>query len=174
MRPDRTRITVAATALLLSGCTAESTRLALVSQQRADDVQQHIFDSQQHALRTFLFGDLVGKLAAAGAPLDQRQQATLNDAWNERDLLEFWAVQNERAKALRRAGVDAKLFGDQATIDLMLKAIAARAARIETAQAASAGRAAADRAARPGAGASDAAVDPADEARPGGPAELRP
>lgn len=134
-------------AALVAGCTAESTRLALQTQQRADDVQQHIFDSQQQALRTFLFGHLVGKLAAADAPLDDRQRGLLNDAWNERDLLEFWAVQNERARALRRVGVDAKLFGEQAIIDLMIKAIESRAARIETAQAAAAGRAAAQDAA---------------------------
>lgn len=144
MKRTKTLIGLAAAALLLGGCTAESTRLALQSQQRADDVQQHIFDSQQQALRTFLFGDLVGKLTAADAPLDAAQQAVLNGAWNERDLLEFWAVQNERAKALRRIGVDAKLFGDQAIIDLLLKAVETRAKRIEVAQAAAAGRDAAN------------------------------
>jgi hypothetical protein len=71
----------------------------------------------------------------------------LNEIWNERDMVQFWAVQNERAAALRIAGVDAKLGSDQAIVDLLVKSIEARAKRVEQKAvqqvAADAGRAAA-------------------------------
>ncbi|HPM23969.1 MAG TPA: hypothetical protein PLP66_08675 [Phycisphaerae bacterium] len=113
------------------GCTAESTRVALETQRRADDVQQAVFDRQHEALCTLLYRDLVQRLAAADAPLTAEQRAALNAAWNDRDLIEFWSLQFERARALRVVGVDAKLYADQSVIDLLWKTIAARADRVQ-------------------------------------------
>lgn len=125
--------------LALPACTAESTRLALQTQRRADDVQQALFERQQDGLRALLFRDLQRRLEQNGAPLAPAQLAALNSAWNERDLLEFWAVQQERARALRLVGVDAKLFGDQSIVDLLVKSVAARADRAAQGLAAAAG-----------------------------------
>lgn len=113
------------------GCTAESTRVALETQRRADDVQQAVFDRQHEALRTLLYRDLVQRLAAGDTPLTAEQRAALNAAWNDRDLVEFWSLQFERARALRVVGVDAKLYADQSVIDLLWKTIAARADRVQ-------------------------------------------
>lgn len=109
--------------LIAAGCTRESLRVALEAQQRADQVQQTVFERQHDALRVLLYRDLVARLAEAGGPLSAEQAAAVNSAWNERDLVEFWQVQHERARALRLAGVDAKLYGEQAMIDLLYKQI---------------------------------------------------
>lgn len=113
------------------GCTRESVRLALDAQRRADQVQQAVFEQQDESLRILLFRDLVNRLEKAGRPLTEAERAALNEIWNERDLVQFWAVQNERAQALRIAGVDAKLASDQAIVDLLIKSIEARAKRVE-------------------------------------------
>lgn len=130
--------------LLLCGCTAESTRIAIEAQQRANLVEQAIFERQHEGLRVLLYRDLVRRLGeimadgsdgAAGAML-----RAVNDAWNERDLVEFWAVQHERAKALRTAGVDAKLYGSQAMVDLLIKALEAKGDRAAQGVAEAAGK----------------------------------
>jgi hypothetical protein len=119
-----------ATALAASpGCTRESVRVALETQRRADDVQQTVFDRQHETLCILLYRDLLRRLEGAGPQLNDVQRAVINEVWNERDLVEFWALQHERAKALRLLGVDAKLYGDQSAVDLLLKSIGARAAR---------------------------------------------
>lgn len=113
------------------GCTRDSVRVAMEAQRRADDVQQTVFDRQHEALCVLLYRDLGWRLAAAGGPLDPEQETVLNDVWNDRDLVEFWALQHERARALRIAGVDAKLAADQSGVDLLVKSLAARADRVE-------------------------------------------
>ncbi len=123
----------------LVGCTNESVRVALETQQRANRVQQAVFERQQDGLKVLAFRDLVRKLDTLGEPLTQRQVGALNQAWNERDLMEFWAIQNERAGALRLIGVDAKLYADQSIVDLLWKSIAAKADRAEQAIAAEIG-----------------------------------
>ncbi len=123
------------------GCTAESTRIALQMQHRADQLQQAVFERQNESLRILLFRDALRRMQAAGEPLNPQQRAALNAVWNERDLLEFWHVQHERAGALRRIGVDAKLFGDQAPLDLLLKSLEAKFDRVRAAAAAQAGAA---------------------------------
>jgi hypothetical protein len=107
--------------VLVSGCTNESTRIAIETQRRADEVQQAVFDRQHEALRILLYREALRRVEGAGASLSAEQRDALNAIWNERDLLEFWAVQHERAAALRLLGVDAKLYGDQATLDLLWK-----------------------------------------------------
>lgn len=131
----------------LLGCTAESTRIAIESQERANQVQEAIFDRQHEGLTQFLYDATIRKLDAASeqGALRDEQRLVLNEAWNERDLIEFWRVQFERSKALRLAGVDAKLFSDQAVIDLMIKALRAKLERGQQAVAAAAGGAIADR-----------------------------
>ncbi len=116
---------------LSSGCAGESTRLALDAQRRADEVQQAVFDRQHEALCVLLYRDLLGRLAETGPVLTPAQRAALSDAWNDRDLVEFWTIQHERARALRLVGVDAKLASDQPVVDLLLKAIVARADRVK-------------------------------------------
>lgn len=118
----------------VSGCTAESTRMAIEAQQRADLVQQAVFERQHHGLRVLAFRDLVRRLSeimnAEGDADVGEMLRVVNDAWNQRDLIEFWAIQQERAKALRLAGVDAKLYGSQAMLDLLVKALEAKGDRV--------------------------------------------
>lgn len=134
----------------LLGCTAESMRIAIESQERANQVQEAIFDRQHEGLTQLLYDSMVRKLDAASEQnaLGAEQRLVLNEAWNERDLIEFWRVQFERSKALRLAGVDAKLFSDQAVIDLLIKALSAKLERGTQAVAAAAGGATADRMSR--------------------------
>ena len=120
------RALVAGLLAFLGGCTRESVRQALEAQQRADEIQQAIFDRQHDGLRMLLFRDMEARLALAGENLNESQQAVLNRAWNDRDLIEFWSVQQERSKALRLAGVDAKLFADQSVLDLLYKSMQAK------------------------------------------------
>jgi hypothetical protein len=118
-------------AAVCGGCTRESLRLALDAQRRADEVQQAVFERQNESLRILLFRDLVSRLERQGRPVSEAERTALNELWNERDLLEFWTVQNERARALRITGVDAKLASDQSVVDLLIKSIEARADRVE-------------------------------------------
>jgi hypothetical protein len=122
------------------GCTRESLRVALAAQQRANQIEQVIFDQQHDALRVLLYRDLTQRLIASGVDLSEARRTVLSDAWNERDLFEFWAVQHERAKALRTVGVDAKLYADQSTLDLLYKALTAKFDRAKQGLAAQAGK----------------------------------
>jgi hypothetical protein len=125
--------------LALSGCTAESVRIALETQRRADEVQQAVFERQHEALQILLYHELVNRLEAGGVALTEAQRADVSAAWNERDLLEFWAVQQERSRALRLIGVDAKLASDQSIVDLLVKSVEARFDRASEAVAGIAG-----------------------------------
>lgn len=116
-----------------TGCTRESVRIALETQRRADQVQQGIFDRQHEALRILLFRDLAQRLEAGHAPLSDAQRQALSTAWNERDLIEFWGMQQERTRALRLVGVDMKLWADQSIVDLLMKQLDRRAARVSAA-----------------------------------------
>ncbi len=100
----------------LAGC--ESTRIAIATQARANDVQQTIFDQQQEALRIYQFRAL-----AATLNLPPEQTAVLNAAWNERNTLNWWAVQFERSKSLRLVGVDTKLWASESILELIGKQI---------------------------------------------------
>ena len=119
--------------LLLTGCTSESTRIALTAQRRADQVQQAVFDRQHEALRVLLYRDLQRRLGETGVVWTDERRAVLNEAWNERDLLEFWVVQHERAGALRVAGVDAKLAADRSPVELLAKSLDAGVERVRSA-----------------------------------------
>ena len=116
------------------GCARESLRVAIAAQQRADQVQQAVFERQHDALRVLLFRDLEARLAIAGQPLTADQHTLLNEAWNERDLVEFWMQQHERARALRLVGVDAKLYADQPAVDLLYKALSTKMSRAQDAR----------------------------------------
>lgn len=134
-RNTRPRLTAAlfistCAALAASGCTRESVRIAIRAQQRADQVHQTVFDRQHEGLRILLYRDLIRRLETSGPALNVDQRAVVNAVWNERDLIEFWAIQNERAKALRLIGVDAKLYSDQSPLDLLLKSLTAKVARL--------------------------------------------
>lgn len=142
-------------ALTLSGCTRESLRVALNAQRRADQVNQAVFDRQHESLRVLLYRDLLHRLSASGVVLGAPQRELLSSVWNERDLLEFWALQHERARALRLAGVDAKLYADQSIVDLLIKQAETRVDRLSEHVAAQAGRGLAPAREGPGAAASD-------------------
>lgn len=123
------------------GCTRESLRIAMESQQRADQVQQAVFERQHEALRVLLYRDLLRRLGDTSVAASPAQREAINDVWNERDLLEFWAVQQERARALRLVGVDAKLAGEQSIVDLLIKSTEARLDRVAQRAASQAGAA---------------------------------
>ena len=125
--------------LVAGGCSDPSLQLALRAQQRANAVQAAVFERQHDGLRVLLFRDLVARLEAGGSPLDDNQRAVLNTVWNERDLVEFWALQHERALALRLVGVDAKLYADQSAVDLLIKAAERKLDQLEVGLAQAAG-----------------------------------
>jgi len=135
---------LAAAALAAAGCTSESTRIAIEAQQRADAVEEAVFARQHEALRILLYRDVVRRLGERGVALSADGEDALNAAWNERDLLEFWALQHERARALRLVGVDAHLYGEQAAIDILLKWAETQAQRWEQGLIAGAAAAAAE------------------------------
>jgi hypothetical protein len=134
---------LAAAAVAACGCTGESTRLALENQRRANEIDEAVFSRQHEALRVLLFRDGQRRLEAAGSA--EQRGAELSAVWNERDLIEFWAIQHERAAALRLVGVDAKLYAGQSAVDLLIKQIEARADRAKQALAARAGEALGER-----------------------------
>ncbi len=121
--PVRTIVAWCCLGLTACGCSRESLRVAIETQRRADQVQQAVFDRQHEALCILLYRDLLTRLETTEAELSPAQRQALNEVWNDRDLVEFWAVQQERARALRTLGVDAKLFSDQSVVDLLLKSI---------------------------------------------------
>ncbi len=126
--------------LVLAGCSDESLRVALRAAQRADAVQQFVADKRHEALRILLYRDLLRRLREAGAALDASQRAIVSAVWNERDLIEQWRVQDERARMLRLAGVEAKLYGEQSIVDLLIKQVEAKADRAVEEAARQAGR----------------------------------
>lgn len=108
----------------ISGCAGESVKLAIEAQQRADEVTQAVFDRQHEGLRVLLYRDLVTRLQSAddgAATIGDDEREVLNQVWNDRDLVEFWAIQHERAKSLRLIGVDMKLYSEQSVFELLLK-----------------------------------------------------
>ncbi|MBK8913584.1 MAG: hypothetical protein IPM64_03115 [Phycisphaerales bacterium] len=122
--------------LLSGGCSAESTRLAIETQRRANDVQQAVVERQHEALRLLLHRELRARLDSLGPqPLSAAQHDAIAGAWTERDLLEFWLIQQERAAALRLIGVDAKLYADQSAVDLLIKDVLRRSDRASEAAA---------------------------------------
>ena len=127
--------------LVLAGCSRESLRVALEAAQRVDQVQQFVADKRHEALRILLYRDLLRRLAEAGAELNAAQRAVVSEVWNERDLLEHWRVQDERARMLRLAAVEAKLYGEQSMVDLLIKQVEAKADRAVREAARQAGRA---------------------------------
>lgn len=127
--------------LVLAGCSSESLRVALEAARRSDQVQQFVADKRHEALRILLYRDLLHRLAEAGAELNAAQRAVVSEVWNERDLLEHWRVQNERARMLRLAAVEAKLYGEQSMVDLLIKQVEAKADRAVREAARQAGRA---------------------------------
>ncbi len=124
-------------ACIAAGCTAESTRMALETQRRADSVQRAVFERQHDGLKVLLFREALRRMEACESA--EQRAAVLNDVWNERDLIEFWALQHERAAALRVIGVDAVLYADQSIVDLLIKQIEAKGQRLEQGIAAAVG-----------------------------------
>lgn len=131
---------------LLSGCSDPSLKIAIQSQQRADEIQNFLFQQQHDGLVMYLYRDLASELASEEPPLSRDQLATLNSAWNERDLIEHWAIQHERAKALRHIGVNTRLYSQQSIVDLIGKSVSQRTSTVNAALAGQAVEAAAGKA----------------------------
>jgi hypothetical protein len=113
-----------ACSLLFAGCTAAATKTALDTQKRVNTIQETVYSNQAKSLKVLLYKNLVVQLERDGqALLNEKQKATLNQAWNDRDTIEWWSIQNERAKALRLVGVDSVLYDSQGIIDLMFKSL---------------------------------------------------
>jgi len=121
---------------LLIGCSDPSLKIAIASQRRADEVDDFLFQQQHDGLVLYLYRDLAHQLATDQTPLSQTQLDTLSAGWNERDLIEHWALQHERAKALREVGVNTRLYSQQSMVDLIGKSFGQR---LSTAKAAIAG-----------------------------------
>jgi hypothetical protein len=118
----RTKICAMLLIGLVAGCTAPSTRLAVENLRRANAVDDGVFEQQHDALRVLLYRDLAARLDTADASLPEDWRTGLNEVWNERDLIEFWALQHERARALRLVGVEMKLLADQGPLPLLWRA----------------------------------------------------
>jgi hypothetical protein len=115
---------------LLAGCSDPSLKIAIQSQRHADEIQNFLFQQQHDGLVMYLYRDLAAELATEETPLSQDQLTTLNSAWNERDLIEHWAIQHERAKALRQIGVNTRLYSQQSIVDLIGKSISQRSSAV--------------------------------------------
>ena len=67
--------------LAAGGCTSESTRVAIETQRRADEVQQAVFERQHEALCLLLYRDLVRRPTSSPTdlPAEQRQALAKTD-----------------------------------------------------------------------------------------------
>jgi hypothetical protein len=110
---------------MLAGCTATSTKLAIAGSERSDEIRTAVVERQHRSLKILSFRATLAKLNRAAT--DEERTAILNDAWNDRDLFEFWLVQDTLARALHYATVDAKLAASQSMFDLLIKDICNRA-----------------------------------------------
>jgi len=118
-------------ALLAGGCTRESLRVALAAQRRADQIHEAVFERQHEALCLLLYRDMCRRLAENGPALSEAQQRALSAVWGERDLLEFWLRQHERARALRLIGVDTKLYSEQSVLEQLGRSLLGEAKRLQ-------------------------------------------
>ena len=110
---------------MLGGCTRPSTTQAIDGMDRSDRIRTEIRDRQHAALKIFLYRDTLAKLEAAKT--EGERAAILNEAWNDRDLCEFWLMQDERARFLNLATVGSKLYSDQGTLGLIAQNLAGQA-----------------------------------------------
>jgi hypothetical protein len=108
-----------------TGCTAVSTKLAIEGSRRTDEVRTAVVDRQHRSLLILSYRETLAELNKATS--DQERAAILNEAWNNRDLFEFWYIQDVLARAMHYATVDAKLAASQSIIDLLLKDMSKRA-----------------------------------------------
>jgi hypothetical protein len=125
----RAMIVVSAAAwasLMTLGCTATSTMLAIEGSERSDAVRTAVVERQHRSLKILLFRDTLDRLVLAKSA--EEQEAVLNEAWNDRDLIEFWLIQDTLARCLHIATVDAKLASDQSIFQLIVQDISRRAA----------------------------------------------
>ena len=106
------------------GCTSASTKIALEASNRVTQIQDKIQENQNKALKWYIFQKLLTDINAAKT--SDQVAALLNKAWQDRDLVEFWAVQWERARALHIIGVEAKLYSDEGILDLIWKQLSGK------------------------------------------------
>lgn len=110
--------------ILCGACTSESTRVAIATQSRADEVAQTIFDRQREAMRIYMYRWAKSEITTAVENKNSiAAAAILEKVFQDDDLHDFWLSQHERAKALRIAGVDSKLYADQGILNLLFGSI---------------------------------------------------
>lgn len=109
------------------GCTATSTLKAIEASNRTDDVRSYVARQQHRSLLIEKFRNTALRINAAKT--DEERTAILNEAWNDRNLFEFWVQQELLARATHIAVVDAKLESDRSTLDLLSKDIARKLRR---------------------------------------------
>ena len=105
--------------LVATGCTATSTTLAIAGSERSDEVRSFVTAEQHRSLTLLLFRETAAAIELAQTA-DERA-AVLDKAWNDRDLFEYWYLQDTLARALHYATVDAKLATSKSTIELIAK-----------------------------------------------------
>lgn len=110
--------------ILLGGCTAPSNTLAREGSARSDEVRSYVSSQQHRSLTILLFRETLAKLNAAKS--DEERTAILNQAWNDRDLFEFWRTQDLLAQFTHVATVDNYLTANQSIFDLLGKSVAKR------------------------------------------------
>ena len=104
------------------GCTPTSTTLAIQGSERSDEVRSFVTAEQHRSLNLMLFRETAAAIEQAQSP-DERA-AVLNKAWNDRDLFEYWYLQDTLARALHYATVDMKLATSKSMIDLIATDVA--------------------------------------------------
>lgn len=100
--------------LLLCGCTSESTRIALEQSQRIENIQDTLVQNLHDTALLFMYRDFIDTIPEA-------EQLKFLEYNKNRDQLEFWMIQWERARALRLITLDSKLISNQSIIDLLIK-----------------------------------------------------
>lgn len=112
-------ISVLGLAGCLTACSTMSARYALENQQRATEVENTLFSNQQQSLKDYLYNETEAGLLQTSDP--NEVHTLLNKYTQERDTLDFWALQHERVNQLRLIGVNTKLWADQSILDLLYK-----------------------------------------------------
>ncbi|MFO0971843.1 MAG: hypothetical protein U1A27_00175 [Phycisphaerae bacterium] len=103
----------------LPACTAPSNRMAADASARCDAVRAAVVERQHHSLLVLAYRDTLARLNAATTPAERA--AILNEAWNDRDLFDFWCRQEVLARATHYATVDAYIAGQQGMLALLAK-----------------------------------------------------
>lgn len=107
-----------------SACTSTSNRLAVRGSERSDGVTSAVIERQHKSLGLLLYRETLAKLEGETDP--HQQAAIIQDAFNDRDLFEFWYVQATLARCLHYGTVDTYLASQKSMFDLIAQDVAKR------------------------------------------------